>query len=155
MIIGFLDSLNSNKWLSGIGQSNKIIEIIEKTDFTKKDDGTYKIDPEDFYYIITTYNTSNNIEEKPAEAHRKFIDLQYILYGEEKIGYSDYRNPKMQLKDYNEDNDIELFSRIEDESFFILKKGMYAVFFPEDVHRPGIINKEVRGVRKVIFKIPA
>ena len=154
MIIGFIDSLSSKKWLSGIGQSNKIINIIEKTDFTKKDDDTYKIDSKDFYYIITTYNTSNNIEEKSAEAHRKYIDLQYILYGEEKIGYSDYRNPKMLLTDYNEDNDTELFSRIEDEGFFILKKGMYAVFFPVDVHRPGMTNKEVRGVRKIIFKIP-
>jgi YhcH/YjgK/YiaL family protein len=154
MIIGFLDSLNSNKWLSGIGQSNKIIDIIEKTDFSKTDDATYKTDSEDFYYIITTYNTSNNIEEKPAEAHRKYIDLQYILYGEEKIGFADYRNPKMLLKEYNGDNDIELFSRIEDESFFILKKDMFAVFFPEDVHRPGMTNKEMRGVRKIIFKIP-
>ena len=154
MIIGFIDSLNSNKSLSCLGQSNKIIEIIEKTDFTKKDDGTYKIDSEDFYYIIATYNTTNNIKEKPAEAHRKFIDLQYILYGEEKIGYADYRNPKMMLKEYDEGSDAEFFKRIEDESFFVLKKGMYAVFFPEDVHRPGLTNKETRGVRKVIFKIP-
>ncbi len=154
MIIGFIDSLSSNKWLSGIGRSNKIIDIIERTDFTKKDDGTIKIDADDLYYILTTYNTSNNIEEKPAEAHRKFIDLQYILYGEEKIGYADYRNPKMLLKEYDEGSDAEFFKRIEDESFFVLKKGMYAVFFPEDVHRPGLTNKETRGIRKVIFKIP-
>lgn len=154
MIIGFIDSLSSNRWLSGIGRSNKIAEIIEKTDFTKKDDGTIKIDTDDLYYILTTYNTSNDIEEKPAEAHRKFIDLQYILYGEEKIGYADYRSPKMLLKEYDEGSDAEFFKRIEDESFFVLKKGMYAVFFPEDVHRPGVANKEVRGVRKIIFKIP-
>ncbi len=154
MIIGFLDNLSPNKYLSAITQSNKIIDVIEKTDFTKKDDGTIKIDNEDLNYILTTYNTSNNIEEKPAEAHRKFIDLQYILYGEEKIGYADYRSPKMQSKEYDGGNDVELFSRIEDESFFVLKKGMYAVFFPEDVHRPGLSNKEARGVRKVIFKIP-
>lgn len=154
MIIGFIDSLSSNKWLSGIRRSNKIIDIIERTDFTKKDDGTIKIDADDLYYILTTYNTSNDIEEKPAEAHRKFIDLQYILYGEEKIGYADYRNPKMLLKEYDEGSDAEFFKRIEDESFFVLKKGMYAVFFPEDVHRPGLTNKETRGIRKVIFKIP-
>jgi YhcH/YjgK/YiaL family protein len=154
MIIGFLDSLKSNKWLSGTGRSNKIIDTIEKTDFTKMDDGIVKIDSDDLFYVLATYNTSKNIAEKPAEAHRKYIDLQYILYGKEKIGYADYRNPKMLLKDYNEDNDIELFSRIEDESFFVLKKGMYAVFFPEDVHRPGMTNKGVRGVRKIIFKIP-
>ena len=154
MIIGFIDKLSSNKWLSGIGQIKKIIDILDKTDFTKIDDGTIKIDSEDFYYVLTTYNTSNSIEEKPTEAHRKFIDLQYILYGEEKIGYADYSSPKMLLKDYNGDNDIELFKRIEGESFFVLKKGMYAVFFPEDVHRPGLTNKETRGVRKIIFKIP-
>ncbi|HAJ95879.1 MAG TPA: hypothetical protein DCP02_06570 [Actinobacteria bacterium] len=50
--------------------------------------------------MIATYNTSANIEEKPAEVHRKYIDLQYILYGEEKIGYADYRNPKISLKEY-------------------------------------------------------
>ena len=154
MIIGFIDCLSSNKWLSGIGRLNKIAGIIEKTDFTKKDDGTIKIDIDDLYYILTTYNTSNDIEEKPAEAHRKFIDLQHILYGEEKIGYADYTSPKMLLKEYDGDSDIELFKRIEDESFFVLKKGMYAVFFPEDVHRPGLTNKETRGVRKIIFKIP-
>jgi YhcH/YjgK/YiaL family protein len=60
----------------------------------------------------------------------------------------------MMLKEYDEGSDSELFKRIEDESFFVLKKGMYAVFFPEDVHRPGLTNKETRGVRKVIFKIP-
>ncbi len=94
MILGFLDNLSPNKYLSAITQSNKIIDIIEKTDFMKMDDGTIKIDNEDLYYILTTYNTSNNIEEKPAEVHRKFIDLQYILYGEEKIGYADYGSPK-------------------------------------------------------------
>ncbi len=153
MIIGFKDNLSSNKWLSGTGSTNRIINLIENTDFTKKDDGIYKTDAEDFYYIISTYNTSDSMEEKPAEAHRKYIDLQYILYGEEKIGYADYRNPKMSLQEYDGGNDVELFSKIEDESFFILKKGMYAVFFPEDIHRPGLTNKETRSIRKIIYKI--
>jgi len=153
MIIGFLDDLGSNKW-SCRDQCNKIINLIENTDFTKKEDGVYKTGTKDFYYIISTYNTCASVEKKPAEAHRKYIDLQYILYGEEKIGYADYRNPKISLKEYNGENDIELFSKIENESYFILKNDMYAVFFPEDIHRPGLTNKETRSVRKVIFKVP-
>jgi len=35
MIIGFLDDLSSNKW-SCRDQYNKIIDLIENTDFTKK-----------------------------------------------------------------------------------------------------------------------
>ena len=50
-------------------------------------------------------------------------------------------------------SDMEFFSRIEGESFIILKKDMYAVFFPEDVHRPGISIDGTRGVRKAIFKL--
>jgi YhcH/YjgK/YiaL family protein len=154
MIIGFLDNLSSNKSLPDMVCADRIISLIENTDFTKKDDGTHKTGNSDFYYIISTYNTSASMEEKPAEAHRKYIDLQYILYGEEKIGYADYRNTKMSLKEYNGETDIELFSRIEDESFFILKKDMYCIFFPEDVHRPGLTNRETRGIRKIIVKIP-
>lgn len=153
MIIGFLDDLSSNKWFCR-DQYNKIIDLIKNTDFTKKDDGIHRTGDEDFYYIISTYNTSTSVEEKPAEAHHKHIDLQYILYGEEKIGYADYRNSKISFKEYNVENDVELFNKIENESYFILKNNMYAVFFPEDVHRPGLTNKETRSVRKVIFKVP-
>jgi len=154
MIIGFLNDLISNNCFSDVCHIEKIINLIENTDFTKKDDGIYKTDSKDFYYIISTYNTSTSLKEKYAEAHRKYIDLQYILYGEEKIGYADYRNSKISLKEYNNESDIELFSKIENESYFILKNDMYAVFFPEDVHRPGLTNKENRSVRKVIFKVP-
>jgi len=112
MIIGFLDDLSSNKWFCR-DQYNKIIDLIENTDFTKKDDDVYRTGDEDFYYIISTYNTSTSVEEKPAEAHRKYIDLQYILYGEEKIGYTYYLNSKISLKEYNGENDVELFNKIE------------------------------------------
>lgn len=154
MIIGFIDDLASNKCFSNACHFDKIIKLIESTDFAKKDDGVYRDDSDDFYYIVSTYNTCADIKEKPAEAHRKYIDLQYIIYGEEKIGYADLRNPKISLKEYNGENDIELFSKIENESYFILKNDMYAVFYPGDVHRPGLINKEMRGLRKAIFKIP-
>ena len=153
MITGFIDDIKSNKWLSGIEGISKITGIIENTDFSKLEDGTYNISDE-LFYILATYNTISNIGEKPAEAHRKYIDFQYIIYGEEKLGYADIKNPRMSQELYNEKSDVEFFSRIDSEGFIILKKGMYAVFFPEDVHRPGISIKETRGVRKAIFKLP-
>lgn len=154
MITGFIDDLKSNKWLSGIESIGKIIRIIENTDFSKLDDGTYNTDDKNLFYIVSTYNTASSIGEKPAEVHRKNIDLQYIIYGEEKVGYTDLKNSKMSVKEYDPANDVEFFSRIDNESFFILKKDMYAIFFPQDIHRPGLNNTEVRSVRKVIFKVP-
>jgi YhcH/YjgK/YiaL family protein len=153
MITGFVDDIKSNKWLSGIEGIKKILDIIDNTDFSKLEDGTYNIS-DDLFYILATYNTTSNVEEKPAEAHKKYIDIQYMIYGEEKLGYADIKNPKMSQKLYDEKSDAEFFSRIEGEGFIILKKGMYAVFFPQDVHRPGISIKETRGIRKAIFKLP-
>ena len=59
----------------------------------------------------------------------------------------------LEATDLEQDKDIELFKKVENESFFILKKDMYIIFFPEDIHRPGLSSTEMRGVRKVIFKI--
>ena len=59
----------------------------------------------------------------------------------------------MVFKAYNEENDTELFSRVDNENFFVLKKDMYCIFFPEDIHRPGLTNKETRSIRKIIYKI--
>ena len=129
------------------------IAIIKTTDFGKLDDGLFEVYNRDFYYLISTYKTSKSIDEKPAEAHRRYIDLQYIIYGEEKVGYGNYNSNKVLEEEYNRDKDIELFKKVENESFFILKKDMYIIFFPEDIHRPGLSNIEIRGVRKVIFKI--
>ncbi len=153
MITGFIDEIRSNKWLSGIEDITRIAGIIDNTDFSKLEDGTYDID-NGLFYILSTYNTASGLRDKPAEAHRKNIDLQYLIYGEEKAGYADIRNPKKSQQIYDEKNDIELFSRIDNESFITLKKGMYAVFFPQDVHRPGISIDGTRGVRKAIFKLP-
>jgi len=154
MIIGLVNSSRNQIKNIKINYLKDALCIIKTTDFSKLDDGVFEVYNKDFYYLISTYKTTNSISEKPAEAHRKNIDLQYIIYGEEKVGYTDYQNSKMSLKEYDDKNDIELFSRIENENFFIFKQGMYVVFFPEDIHRPGLINNEVRGVRKVIFKIP-
>jgi biofilm protein TabA len=153
MITGFIDEIRSNKWLSGIEDITRIAGIIDNTDFSKMEDGTYDMD-KGLFYILSTYNTVSGLSDKPAEAHRKNIDLQYLVYGEEKAGYADIRNPKKSQQIYDEKNDIELFSRIDNESFITLKKGMYAVFFPQDVHRPGISIDGTRGVRKAIFKLP-
>lgn len=153
MITGFIDEIRSNKWLSGIEDFTRIAGIIDNTDFSKLEDGTFDMD-NGLFYILSTYNTASGLRDKPAEAHRKNIDLQYLIYGEEKAGYADIRNPKKSQQIYDEKNDIELFSRIDNESFITLKKGMYVVFFPQDVHRPGISIDGTRGVRKAIFKLP-
>ncbi len=153
MIIGSINDFEGQINCIKINYLKEVLEIIKTTDFSKLDDGVFEVLDKNLYYFVSTYRTVKSIEEKLAEAHRKYIDLQYIIYGEEKVGYGNYNSNKVLEEEYNRDKDIELFKKVENESFFILKKDMYIIFFPEDIHRPGLSSTEMRGVRKVIFKI--
>lgn len=153
MIIGYYTSITVQLECLNNPYLLKVIDLIKSINFSKLDDGIFKID-NNFHYILSTYRTSSVKNEQFAEAHRKYIDFQYVIYGEEKFGYADYSNGKILKTEYNSEKDIEFFKEIENESFLILKKNMYVVFFPEDIHRTGLNNTELRSIRKVIFKVP-
>jgi len=153
MIIGSINDSEGQTNYIKINHLKEVLKIIKTTDFSRLDDGVFEVFNKNLYYFISTYRTVKSVEEKSAEAHRKYIDLQYIIYGEEKIGYANYSNNKVLGQEYSKEKDIELFKKVKNESFFKLKKDMYVIFFPEDIHRTGLSNMEIRGVRKVVFKI--
>jgi YhcH/YjgK/YiaL family protein len=91
--------------------------------------------------------------ERKAEAHRRYIDIQYVLSGKEIIGYG-LANPADEvLDDQLEQKDAIFFKNIKQEIDLILTGGMYAIFFPADVHRPGCVYGEPSQVRKVVVKV--
>ena len=83
------------------------------------------------------------------EAHRKYIDIQYILEGEELINFAWLNDLK--LGEYLEHSDHQ---KADGEgSPLFLKAGEFAVFFPQDVHMPGLaVNKSVE-VKKIVCKL--
>ncbi len=153
MIIGNRQNTDSLIFRYFDERLKKILDFAEKNDFKVLEDNTYEISGKNLFYILTSYKTADSISEKYAELHRKYIDIQILLYGEEKFGYSDISSVKKVYKEYDEEKDIELYSTVENEDFFLLKPSMFAVFFPEDVHRPGLSAGVSRSVRKVIFKL--
>ena len=153
MLIGSLKHNKNQITCQNNSNFKKSIEVIQNTDFSNIDDGRYAIENLNFYYILTTYKTKNISEKLPAESHREYIDFQYIIYGEEFIGFSEYDSIKRVLTDYDSVKDLEQFSNVYSESFFLLKKDMFVIFYPFEIHRPAIAVDETRSVRKVIFKI--
>lgn len=132
---------------------NNAVEIIKNKDFGSIADGKYVVCNDNFYYILTSYITKEITSEISAESHKRFIDLHFIISGEEQIGYADYSNSKVIVENYNFEKDTELYSSVLNESFFIVKKDMFALFYPEDIHRPSIRINNPEPVRKIIFKI--
>lgn len=90
-------------------------------------------------------------EDAKLETHRDFIDIQIPLSGTEIMGYTAAKDCVPADAPYNAEKDITFFSGLA-ESYIEVKPGMFAIFFPQDGHAPGITPD---GVKKVIVKVKA
>ena len=101
------------------------------------------------YVNVMEYETkeSNGV----FEAHRQYLDVQILLEGEEKIFVQAFAEGT-QKTEYDQVKDCQLFfAEIGQEVY--LKKGIAAIFFPHDLHRPSVKIKEAKQVKKAVFKI--
>ena len=97
-----------------------------------------------------------NPDLKPAdkqvlEVHRKYIDIQILLEGEETIGWKPLDDCTNVTKPYDEDADCALYDE-PGTSYVTLKPGQFAIFWPEDGHQPCIGKGDIH---KAIFKVKA
>jgi YhcH/YjgK/YiaL family protein len=146
-----LDTLENAPRYYGLGpRFIKAFEYLANTDFDKVEKGRYEIDGKNIFAIVNEYDTIDT-EGEQMESHRKYIDVQYIVKGEELIGH-DYLQQQTPSKAYDEETDYMLFA--EKPSFFSkLDQGNFAVFFPTDLHMPNIRVGTPIPVKKVVIKI--
>ena len=90
-------------------------------------------------------------EEAKLETHCDFIDIQIPLSGTEIMGYTAAKDCIPADAPYNAEKDITFFEGLA-ETYITVKPGMFAIFFPQDGHAPGITPE---GVKKVIVKVKA
>ena len=84
------------------------------------------------------------------ESHKKYIDVQFILEGEEIIEVAD-KNDLVVRMHYREEMDLIKYDIPESTSLIRLKKGDVAIFYPEDAHMPCVkIHKPVKVIKTVI-----
>lgn len=117
------------------------------------EDGKYEIMGEDMFAIVQSYDTKD-ISEGKVEAHRKFIDIQTLLAGNERIFYGNADGLVIN-EEYVDENDV-LFYEKDDDKLVELKiaPGDFAMFFPEEGHMPCIASKAgIGSVKKVVIKI--
>ena len=146
------DAIENAEVYSGLGEKFKTaFEFIKSTDFKSLKDGKIEIDGDNIFAIVQKYKTKNS-EDATWEAHRKYIDIQYMISGAENMGFvlADY----LEISEkYNEANDVEILKGLGD--FVQVNEGEFVVFFPDDAHMPGIKIKESEMVHKVVIKIKA
>jgi YhcH/YjgK/YiaL family protein len=153
MIFGSISNLAQDRRYLGKALV-KGLEYLAGTDFSTLAAGRYEIDGSDLFALIQEYRTAPKPEKKP-EAHRRYVDIQYIARGCEVIGYALDDPANVVSQDRLAEKDVLNYAQVRNEMDLILTEGMYAVLFPEDIHRPGCDLGPGGEVRKVVLKIRA
>ncbi len=130
----------------------KALAYLKATDFSKVKPGQFAIDGERLYGMLNEYQTEPKDQRRP-EAHRKHIDVQYIVSGEELIGCARLIDGLTVLEDRLADWDVIHYADVPNETDLLMSSGMYAIFFPWDVHRPNCAKGAAQLVRKVVLKV--
>ncbi len=119
---------------------------------TPLDPGVVEIDGKNIYAQIIDLTTREAVENRP-EVHSRYIDIQFLAWGEEKIGIAiDTGNNKVS-ESLLEQRDIIFYHDSEHESFIEMIPGSYAIFFPQDVHRPACNKNATTAIRKIVVKV--
>lgn len=114
-------------------------------------DGRYEIDGKRLYAMVMSYETKP-AEELVFEGHRKYIDVQLLLEGREFMDVSLDTQLEVTMP-YSEEKDAALFAAPERFTSVLLEPGVFAVLFPEDLHRPSRRLKDSQQVRKMVIKV--
>ena len=148
MIIDLLS--NAHLYYNQGPRFKKAFEYLAQTDFSKVEKGKYELDGTNLFAIVNEYDTVAPDNEQ-MESHKKYIDIQYIVTGVERIGH-DFLQQQTPSKAYDTEKDFMLFA--EKPSFFsILNQGMFAIFFPHDLHLPNIMIDTPVYVKKIVIKV--
>ncbi len=126
----------------------KGLNLLRETDFSAMEAGKYEVDGKDLFYMIQSYQSKE--KNNTPEAHRKYIDIQYVLSGEEIIGCAPLSAMTEEVS-ANPEGDIWFYHGPVMPVH--LRAGQFAVLFPQDAHAPGIAPAEPAPVRKVVVKV--
>lgn len=124
-----------------------VISFLNNNDLQTLSDGCFELDADGHFMNLQTIPPKAP-EQAILEAHRQMIDIQIPLTGDETMGYTSIG--KLKATPYDEAKDISFYEE-KPELFFTVKKGMFAIFFPQDAHAPGITSDTIK---KAVFKIP-
>lgn len=147
MILDKIENINLYSKMSDLFK--EACDYISKTDFSKLEVGKYEIDGANLFFSVQEYNPKS-IDNYSIEAHKNYADIQIIIRGHEKMGYSPLETLQIQTP-YNEQKDIAFYKG--DVNWFKVEQNMFAIFFPSDAHAPGIAIRQDDTVKKVVVKV--
>ena len=124
------------------------LRYLRDTDLSNIKPGRYEIDGSNIYAMKQKYETKLK-ENGIWEAHRHYIDVQFIIKGTELIGYANIEY----LKAGEYDNVKDMLPLYGDGVYFEAGAGTFVILMPQDAHMPGIAVSTPQSVEKIVLKV--
>ncbi|HIE2307522.1 TPA: N-acetylneuraminate anomerase [Yersinia enterocolitica] len=145
-------SLTQTAFFSGLPERLQwVLAYLAKTPLAQLSCGRHEIDGELIFMNVMEFDTQL-AENKKAEMHQIYADVQLLISGIEGIEYS-VLTPTEHLEPYHADDDYQLIAEIPDKSQLRMLPGMFAVFLPGEPHKPGCQIAGSGTIKKAVVKV--
>lgn len=114
-------------------------------------DGRYEIRGDDVFALVQSYDTVPAAEKK-YESHHVYADIQYVAAGTEVIHYAPV-DGLQSVTAYDAPKDFLLYADPAAATPLHLPPGSFAIFHPQDGHKPGCVNGAPCRMKKVVIKV--
>ena len=122
--------------------------FLSRSDLLTLPGGRHEIDGDRIFALINR-DPGRGHEGARLEAHRKYIDIQYLVEGSEEIGWRPTDQCQQLTDPYDDSRDIMFFGDVP-YTWIELPVGKFMIFYPEDAHAPLAARGEnVKAVIKV------
>ena len=127
----------------------RAFELLEQADLESLEPGRHAIDG-DRLYVSIEHIDGRGREGARLEAHRRYIDIQLTIDGDEEIGWTPLDDCRTSAGPFDEEKDVGFFKDAP-RTWLHVPAGHAAIFFPDDAHAPrggrGALKKAIVKVR--------
>ena len=158
MIVDQIENVNSSFYVGLLRQHGGSFKLADRLalglDFLQTGNvrelmpSRIELDGDKVFAMIQHYDTKPK-DQGFWEAHRKYIDIQYVVEGQELMGYAGFSH--LQAGEYDAEKDFILLKG--EGSFVFMKAGTFVILAPQDAHMPQIAVDTPQPVKKVVIKV--
>ena len=143
-----LDTLENAAKYAGLKMGiSEAFGFLDQPGLAELPDGKHEILGSRVYATIAHEN-GRSVSDAQLEGHRKHLDIQYVISGDESMGWAP-REGLLNSAEYDAEKDLEFFKGTA-ESIVCVPPGSFAVFLPTDAHLPLIGDGPIH---KVVVKV--
>ncbi len=142
------DVLTNSHEYEKLNENFKLVfDYLKKHDLQNMACGKYEIKGSELFFNLNEYETK---QVQKLEAHKKYIDIQVVIKGEEYMGYTNISNTTLS-EEYDEEKDVMFLNGNTDK--IKADNKSFLIFYPQDAHMPALAVSSPNYVKKAIFKI--